>query len=201
MKFTKVLALFLALMLCVCAFAGCNNGNTPADDGNKNDDKNTGNGTTVSIKIIDQNENVIYENSALEVDLSLDAAEDGKLYIGQVLSLCEYWADEQVELNVEYTDDENGFVSINGLEEKRVVEQEEQIVETTEDETDDGSGDTATEGEEEKEPEIIVVDVEYWYYWTMMIGENEVGVDSEIKLGDVITLTYAKDNVADLIEG
>ena len=193
MKFTKILALFLAVMLCVCVFAGCNNNNTPVDDNKDNNQTSTGD--TVSIKIVDNNANVIYEKTDLAVDLTIDAAEDGKLYIGQILALCQFWDEAFV---YEPSEDEKTFVSINGLKEERVVEQ---VAKEVEPEPSEDAEPAEGEEEEEKEPVIVYEDVEFWYYWTMMINEQEVSIESEIELGDSIVLTFFKDNVADLIEG
>lgn len=193
MKITKILALFLAVMLCVCVFAGCNNNNTPVDDNKDNNQTSTGD--TVSIKIVDNNANVIYEKTDLAVDLTIDAAEDGKLYIGQILALCQFWDEAFV---YEPSEDEKTFVSINGLKEERVVEQ---VAKEVEPEPSEDAEPAEGEEEEEKEPVIVYEDVEFWYYWTMMINEQEVSIESEIELGDSIVLTFFKDNVADLIEG
>ncbi len=191
MKFTKILALMLAAVMCVCVFAAC-----AKKDGN--DDKNGDNAgdSFVSIEIVDNEGNEIYKNEKLDVDLSIDGT-DGKLFVTNILDLCCYF-DETLDYDYDEAEELltiNGLESIEGYKTEQVLDEEAMAAAKAEAEKNKPDGDDTP-----VEVEPIYKEVNFYYFWTMTINEKEVGIGDEIKLGDEVVLSFTKLSEEELLE-
>ncbi len=180
MKITKILALILAAILCVSVFAAC--GEKKTENEKKDDEPDAA--STIAIKIVDNEGKTIYENKTLDIDPEEDGTEEGKLFLENVLALCNYY-----DNTLEYEFDSEGELSINGLTAIKGTVIEKIEVESEDEETEE-------ESEEDKEPEYI--EVEYCLFWEIKINDEEKSLDEEIKLGDNILLTFVKIPASEL---
>ena len=190
MNFKKLTALLLAMLICVCAFAAC--ANTEKNDDEKKDDEKKDEETTVetvSITIKDQSGNVICSNTKLDIDPATDG-ENGKFYISDVLEVAAVY---DTKLSFEYDEEKN---SINFIKYDETTYAD--VPSVTEKEIDMEKSVIPEEGDTETEEQIVYKDVEYCYFWSVMVGEKEVSTTKEINLGDVITLVYNKVPVSEL---
>jgi len=189
MKFTKILALMLAAVMCVCVFAACKK--------NDNTDKNGDNDSDsfVSITILDNEGKEIYKNEKLDVDLTIDGT-DGKLFVTNILDLCCYF-DESLDYDYDEAEELltiNGLESIEGYKTEQVLD--EDAMKEAKEEAKKNNPD-AEESELKIDP--IYMDVNFYYFWTMTINEEEVGIGDEIKLGDEVVLSFTKLSEEELL--
>lgn len=188
MKLTKILALVLAVVLCICSFAACGEKKNNPDEGEKKENEKS----TVSVTVIDNEGNEVYKNAALDINPETDGTEEGKLFIDNILDVCCYYDDS---LSYEY-DSEEGILEINGM--KDILTVTEQVAKEVEPEpTEKAEGE---EDEEEKEPVIVYEDVDFCYYWSMTVNEKEVALKTELKPGDNIVLHFFKEKVEDMLK-
>ena len=192
MKLTKILALILAAMLCISVFAACG-GDKPEDEKKDDEKDNPSTGSTIAVTIVDNEGKTIYENKTLDIDPAQDGTEDGKLFLENVLAVCNYY-DETLE----YEFDAEGELTINGLTSIKGTVTEKVEIESAEDSADDAAEtETPAEGEdgekkEDEEKEPVYIDVEYCLFWTIEINGEEKSLDEEIKLGDNVKLIFNK---------
>lgn len=191
MKFARILTLLLVVFMTLSLFAAC----AKKPSGEDGDDTQTA--STVSITIKDHEGNEIYKNDKLDVDLTIDADPEGKLFIENILKLVAYY-DETV--TYDYDADEeiltiNELASINGVKTEQVLDEEAMEQAKADAEANRPEGDTT-----EIEIDPIYKDVDFYYFWELKLNNVEVGIDDEIKLGDKIDLTYLKLTEEELFE-
>lgn len=193
MKFTKILSLMLAMIMCVCVFAACGKKDT---EGNENDNGDKESSSFVSITIVDNEGKELYKNEKLDIDPSIDGTEDGKIFVTNVLDLCTYY---DTTLSYDYDEAEelltiNDLAAITGTKKEQVLDEEAMAAAKAEAEKNRPEGDTT-----EIEIDPIYKEVEFCYFWTMTVNGNEVGIGDELKVGDKINLSFTKISADELL--
>ena len=194
MKFTKILALMLAAIMCVCVFAACSKKTNENDNKPANDDKTTD--SYVSIVIVDNEGKELYKNDKLDIDPAIDGTE-GKIYITNVLELCSYYDNT---LTYDYDEAEelltiNELAAITGTKKEQVLDEEAMAAAKADAEAKKEEGDDTP-----VEIDPIYKEVEFCYFWTMTVNEKEVGIGDELALGDKINLSFTKISADELLK-
>lgn len=192
MKFTKIMAMMLAAVMCVCVFAACGKTNTETPT----DDKGTTESNSfVSVTIVDNAGTEIYKNEKLDIDPTIDGT-DGKIYITNVLELCSYY---DTSLSYDYDEAEelltiNELAAITGTKTEQVLDEEAMAKAKADAEAAKEEGDDTP-----VEIDPIYKDVEFCYFWTMTVNGEEVGIGDELALGDKINLSFTKISADELL--
>lgn len=194
MKFTKILALMLAAIMCVCVFAACSKKTNENDNKPASDDKTTD--SYVSIVIVDNEGKELYKNDKLDIDPAIDGTE-GKIYITNVLELCSYYDNT---LTYDYDEAEelltiNELAAITGTKKEQVLDEEAMAAAKADAEAKKEEGDDTP-----VEIDPIYKEVEFCYFWTMTVNEKEVGIGDELALGDKINLSFTKISADELLK-